>query len=254
MLRSKSAAAVVFAVLYALALAVLRVQRRRAGQALPETGPEAPPERQVTLPTDASETPTAPSLERGLRAASPARGSAPAPPPPMPPAPAGRHRSAREIARRIAVDRKSVAVFAVTALAVLALVALPVAFGGPGGNGKGKGGGNGGGGANGGSLTLKMAEGGDMNGNGAPNYKDTVTFDVSTTAEKPYVNVRCYQGTAFVYDSWAGFYAGAWFGQNFTLSSSYWTPGAADCTARLVTWSNNGREQTLATMGFPVGA
>ena len=247
MLRSKSAAVVVFAVFYALALAVLRVQRRRAGQALPETGPEAPPERQVTPPTDASDTPTAPSLERGLRAASPARGSAPAPPPPMPPAPAGRHRSAREIARRIAVDRKSVAVFAVTALAVLALVALPGAFAAKGGKGGGKGGGG-----NGGSLSLVMVE--DMNTDGLPNYKEVVTFDVSTTADKPYVNVRCYQGTAFVYDSWAGFYVGAWFGQNFTLSSSYWTPGAADCTARLVTWSNNGREQTLATMGFPVGA
>ena len=109
-----------------------------------------------------------------------------------------------------------------------------------------------GGGGNGGSLSLVMVE--DTNGNGAPNHAETVTFDLSTTADKPYVNVRCYQGTAFVYDGWAGFYAGAWFGQTFTLSSNYWTGGAADCTARLVTWSKNGREQTLATLGFVVDA
>ncbi len=104
----------------------------------------------------------------------------------------------------------------------------------------------------GGSLALVMVA--DANANGVPNYTESVTFDVSSTADKPYVNVRCYQGTAFVYDAWAGFYAGAWFGQTFTLSSTYWTGGAADCVARLVTWSKNGRERTLATMGFAVGA
>jgi len=94
----------------------------------------------------------------------------------------------------------------------------------------------------------------DQNGNTAPNWGDEITFDVSTTADKPYVNVRCYQGTAFVYDAWVGYYAGAWFGQTFTLSSSYWLGGAADCTARLVTWSKNGREQTLNTLTVPVAA
>jgi len=94
----------------------------------------------------------------------------------------------------------------------------------------------------------------DTNGNGTPNYGETVTFNITTTAEKPYVNVRCYQGTAFVYDSWAGFFKGAWFGRNFTLSSSYWTGGAADCIARLVKWNKNGKQQTLASITFPVGA
>ena len=61
-------------------------------------------------------------------------------------------------------------------------------------------------------------------------------------------------GDGIVYDGWAAFYDGAWFGRNFTLSSSYWQGGEADCTARLVTWSRNGREQPLATTGFRVDA
>ena len=245
---SRKSATVVFVALYAIALTALRVQRRRAGQALPEVGPDAPPEPQVMPPPEESGAPiAAASLDGGSSFASPARGSAPAPPPPMPPAPGGRHRSVREIARRVAVNRKSAAVFAVTALVLLALVAMPAAFAAKGGKGKG-----GGGSTNGGSLSLVMVE--ETRDIGVPNHAETVTFDVTTTAEKPYVNVRCYQGTAFVYDSWAGFYDGAWFGQTFTLSSYYWAWGAADCTARLVTWSSNGREQTLATMGFAVGA
>ena len=89
----------------------------------------------------------------------------------------------------------------------------------------------------------------------APHYGDDITFEVSTTAtDQPFVNVRCYQGDAFVYDGWAGFYQGAWGGQTFTLSSMYWTGGEADCTARLVMWGSNGRERTLSTMDFHVEA
>ena len=138
-------------------------------------------------------------------------------------------------------------------LALLALVLVPATLAAKGGNagatGKPAGGG---GGSVGGGLTLRMVS--DQNGNAAPNWSDEITFDLSTTADKPNVNVRCYQGGLFVYDGWAAFYDGAWFGQNFTLSSSYWQGGAADCTARLVTWSRNGREQTLATKGFHVDA
>jgi len=103
----------------------------------------------------------------------------------------------------------------------------------------------------GGSVNLVMVQ--DANGNGAPNWADTVTFDVSSTADKPYVNVRCYQGGSLVYDGWAGFYDGAWFGQTYMLESSSWVGGAADCTARLVTYGKNGRERTLTSMDFGVG-
>ena len=104
----------------------------------------------------------------------------------------------------------------------------------------------GGGGRDAGSLSLVVLAPPDVN------YGETVTFEVSTSASKPYVNVRCYQGTAFVYDSWAGFYPGAWFGQTFTLSGPSWSAGAADCTARLVSFAKNGRERTLASMQFAV--
>lgn len=88
-----------------------------------------------------------------------------------------------------------------------------------------------------------------------PTFGSTITFDVQTNqTDHPNVNVRCYQGTAFVYDGWASFWPGAATGQNFVLSSNYWTSGAADCTARLVAFDKQGREQTLATTGFHVGA
>ena len=64
----------------------------------------------------------------------------------------------------------------------------------------------------------------------------------------------CYQGTAFVFDGWVGYYSGAWFEKTFTLASNSWTAGGADCTARLVTYSKNGREQTQFTMAIVVGA
>ena len=101
-----------------------------------------------------------------------------------------------------------------------------------------------------GSLSLEMIDPADT----IPNWADQVTFDVTTTAKNPYVNVRCYQGEAFVYDGWAGFFDGAWFGQTFTLSSSYWTSGDADCKARLVRFARNGQERVLARLPFHVYA
>ena len=103
------------------------------------------------------------------------------------------------------------------------------------------------GGRNAGSLSLVVLAPPDVN------YGEDVTFELSTSVSKPYVNVRCYQGAAFVYDSWAGFYPGAWFGQTFTLSGPSWVGGPADCNARLVSFAKNGRERTLTSMQFWVG-
>jgi hypothetical protein len=95
----------------------------------------------------------------------------------------------------------------------------------------------------------------DSSTSAVPHYGDEITFEVSTTAtDQPFVNVRCYQGDAFVYDGWAGFFEGARFGQTFTLSSTYWVGGEAGCNARLVMWGSNGRERTLATTSFYVEA
>jgi hypothetical protein len=84
-----------------------------------------------------------------------------------------------------------------------------------------------------------------------PSYGSDITFNVTTTeTDQPYVNVRCYQGTAFVYDGW-GFFAGG-AQPAFTLSSMYWTGGAADCTARLLYFDKQGRQRTLASLDFQV--
>jgi len=88
-----------------------------------------------------------------------------------------------------------------------------------------------------------------------PHWGDDITFAVSTSAtDQPFVNVRCFQAEALVFDAWEGFYSAAWSDQTFTLSSSYWQSGEADCTARLIKWGKNGRERTLATLDFHVDA
>jgi hypothetical protein len=93
----------------------------------------------------------------------------------------------------------------------------------------------------------------DAAANGVVNRGDSVTFTVSSSAAKPYVGVRCYQGAAFVYDSYVGYYDAAWFAKEFTLSSTYWAASAsADCTARLFSYDNRGRERVQATKLFTV--
>jgi hypothetical protein len=93
----------------------------------------------------------------------------------------------------------------------------------------------------------------DVNGDGLTNHGDSVTFKVSSSAAKPYVGVRCWQGSAFIYDNYVGYYAGAWFATSFQLESSYWVAGAsATCTARLFSYDNRGRERVQSTLNFAV--
>jgi hypothetical protein len=67
----------------------------------------------------------------------------------------------------------------------------------------------------------------DANGDGQPNYGDTVTFIVSTTVtDRPYVALECFQGGVEVYSAWAGFYPDFSWTQDFTLKSQAWTGGA----------------------------
>ena len=151
--------------------------------------------------------------------------------------------------------RKPAAVLLVLSLALLTLALVPAAGlaakGGGGssaaGGGKpGGGGGKPGGGGSTGSLTLVMVS--DQNGNGSPNWNDTITFNVSTTAANPYVTVTCTQNRVVVYTASAGFYPDyLWPGaRNMPLSSPAWTGGAASCTADL----NGG----VATLRFDVAA
>jgi hypothetical protein len=95
----------------------------------------------------------------------------------------------------------------------------------------------------------------DNNGDGLPNWGDTVTFNVSTTATTtPFVYLNCYQNGALVASGTKGFWDGSidpnW---NFGLSSPTWQSGAADCVASLEMQTKKGWSQ-LASVSFQVGA
>jgi hypothetical protein len=134
------------------------------------------------------------------------------------------------------------------AFLVLALALVPAAM-------AGKGGKPGGGGSTGSTSSLSVVMVADQNGNGAPNWNDEITFAVSTTAtSSPWVRLNCYQGGAWVSTSTAGFFAAYAWAPNFTLASSGWTSGAADCTATLYQVTSHGRSSTLKTLNFHVDA
>jgi hypothetical protein len=148
-----------------------------------------------------------------------------------------------DVARKPPVFRLAL----ITAL-VLMLALVPAALAAKGG----KGGSTGGGGSS--SLSLVMVN--DQNGNGLPNFGDTVTFNASTTATpEPHVRLQCFQGGALVYSADAGMYASyPWpWEQNMTLSSSWWAGGAADCTARIYYFSGS-KTVWAASLSFHVGA
>ena len=108
-----------------------------------------------------------------------------------------------------------------------------------------------GGGGTGGTLAVKMVT--DVNGNGSPEVGDTISFNVSTTAtDKPWVKLNCSQGGSWVYTSSAGFFAAYAWAPNFTLSSTMWSSGAADCTATLYSVGSNGKISNLKTLAFTV--
>lgn len=86
------------------------------------------------------------------------------------------------------------------------------------------------------------------------NYGEQVTFEVSTTAtDQPLVQLDCFQGGTKVYWASAGFYDDyPWpWARDFTLRSTYWTGGAADCTASLYYFDGR-RYRTLTSTSFAV--
>jgi hypothetical protein len=135
---------------------------------------------------------------------------------------------------------------------VLALVVVPAALAAKGGAGSGGGGGGKATSAT-GSFSLKMVT--DQNGDRLPNWNDQITFNVSSTAAYPMVNLSCYQGTTQVDNQNVGFYSGWPWSQVYTLSHWYYWPtdSAADCTATLYYQGTRGNV-TLSTMSFHVGA
>ena len=96
----------------------------------------------------------------------------------------------------------------------------------------------------------------DNNGNGLPDWGDTVTFNVSTTATAtPNVSLTCSQNGTVVYGAVSGFFASyPWpWTQNMTLSSPSWTGGAASCVAKLY-YSTGTKTVYLASSSFTAGA
>jgi hypothetical protein len=137
----------------------------------------------------------------------------------------------------------------VVMIAALVASAAPAAFAAKGSKGQ-----SGGSNTGQGSLSLVMVN--DANGDTKPNYGDTVTFNVSTTAtNRPFVYLHCSQNGTQVYAASAGFFdAYLWpWERNFTLKSDYWTGGAADCTATLY-YNDGKRTRNLASLSFPVAA
>jgi hypothetical protein len=96
----------------------------------------------------------------------------------------------------------------------------------------------------------------DINGNGLPDWGDTLTFDVSTTAStEPHVDLTCSQNGVVVYGATTGYFATyPWpWTQFMTLSSSAWLSGAADCTAELYYFSGR-RISVIGSIDFTAGS
>lgn len=135
----------------------------------------------------------------------------------------------------------------VAGLIVLAVIA-PVAVAGKGGNGKGHSN------ASDTASAISWAMVADRNGDGQPNWNDTVTFNVRTDAtDRPWVLLNCYQGGAWVSTTSHGLFASYPY-PNFTLASTAWTGGAGECVATLYEVTANGNQRDLASLRFAVAA
>jgi hypothetical protein len=132
---------------------------------------------------------------------------------------------------------------------VLVLILVPVAFAAKGGNG-------GAGNTTGSSISIATPLVYDANGDGLPNWNDTIRFNVSTTATtEPFVELDCSQNGVVVYGANTGYfdsYSWPWT-QNMTLRSQMWTGGDADCVASMFTF-RHGKRWTLATLSFTAKA
>lgn len=112
----------------------------------------------------------------------------------------------------------------------------------------GKGQGRGGGSTSTASLNVIVLDGPE-----AANHRDRVTFETDqTSSDRPFVGVRCYQGTTWILDGYVGLFDSYMFDPWVTLDSGYWEAGVdASCTARLFYFDRRGRERILATTTFP---
>jgi len=100
-----------------------------------------------------------------------------------------------------------------------------------------------------GSFSLVLVDSTD----GLAHWGQHVTFNATSTATYYFVRLDCYQNGVWVYEQSNGLYVGWLWTKNFTLASTVWSGGAADCTALLYSTNADGSNfQSLATMGFHV--
>ena len=114
------------------------------------------------------------------------------------------------------------------------------------GNGKG---GSSKGGKDSGSIALIV-----LDDAAQASHRGRVTFEVSASADRPFVGLRCWQGTTWVYDAYVGYFADYMYDEDwFVLDSPYWQAGSdATCTARLFYYDKRGNQKVLATTEFAV--
>jgi hypothetical protein len=110
-----------------------------------------------------------------------------------------------------------------------------------------RGGHGGAGGAN-SSVALVLLESTD----GFAHSGQHVTFSLTTSATRPFVSLNCYQDGVWVSAASAGFFAAYPWSRDFTLASTMWTGGDADCTALLYTSKDGVKITSLATLSFHV--
>lgn len=118
-----------------------------------------------------------------------------------------------------------------------------------------KGGGKGGGNTSyTGTISLATPLVYDANGNGAPNHGDVVTFDISTNASAPFVNLVCTQNGTVVLNGSHGFFDGALdTSRNFGLDSGAWQGGDAQCTAYIQVQTKRGWSRVASTSFHAAG-
>ena len=94
------------------------------------------------------------------------------------------------------------------------------------------------------SIALEIV---NDNGNGLPDWGESVKINASTTATNPFVSLSCYQGSSWVYAA-----GGLPLNWTFQLASNSWTSGGADCTATVFTTIDGNKTTTLGTLSFHV--
>jgi hypothetical protein len=92
-----------------------------------------------------------------------------------------------------------------------------------------------------------------MDGATEARYGGRITFNVSTTATRPFVGLRCWQDGNLIGDGYVGYFSSYPYDPWFNLSSPYWdASAAADCTARLFKFNKRGGEYVMAKLAVPV--